>query len=104
MQVNNNTLVEADHHRAVAVLKEAGNNVTMVVAREVLRPGVKAGTVGQERQAAASSNNVGADNEVEIKVEVRGGCRRRALLGLLLVTNCRTHCKSHLAHIFCAIK
>ena len=39
LQVNNNTLVNADHHRAVAVLKDAGNNVTMVVARESLLAG-----------------------------------------------------------------
>ena len=31
--MNHEDLVGADHHRAVAVLKEAGNDVTMVVAR-----------------------------------------------------------------------
>lgn len=33
IQVNSNSLVNADHHRAVAVLKEAGNDVAMVVER-----------------------------------------------------------------------
>ena len=39
-QVNNEILVDADHHRAVAVLKEAGNDVTMVVARVTATPAV----------------------------------------------------------------
>ena len=65
LQVNNNSLVEADHHRAVGVLKEAGNNVTMVVAREVLRPSGKATT-----EESTSNNSVGGDSEVEIKAEV----------------------------------
>ena len=34
VKVNGNSLVAADHHRAVQVLKEAGNDVTMIVVRE----------------------------------------------------------------------
>ena len=33
LSVNENSLVDADHHRAVEVLKAAGNDVTMVVQR-----------------------------------------------------------------------
>ncbi len=36
LSVNGNTLVRADHHRAVEVLKRTGNVITMVVAREVI--------------------------------------------------------------------
>ena len=35
-QVNNSSLVGADHHQAVSVLKEAGNNIRMEVSREAL--------------------------------------------------------------------
>lgn len=35
VQVNGNSLVNANHLRAVAVLKEAGNDVSMVVTRLV---------------------------------------------------------------------
>ena len=38
--MNSDVLVDADHHRAVAVLKEAGNDVTMVVARVTETPAV----------------------------------------------------------------
>ena len=34
LQVNNTTLRDADHHRAVEVLKTAGSDVTMHVARK----------------------------------------------------------------------
>ena len=34
LQVNNNSLRDADHHRAVEVLKTAGSDVTMHVARK----------------------------------------------------------------------
>ena len=37
-QVNNDSLVDADHYFAVDVLKNSGNNITMVVAREKLVP------------------------------------------------------------------
>ncbi len=33
-----NSLVGADHHRAVSVLKDTGNIITMCVARETLLP------------------------------------------------------------------
>ena len=38
LQVNNDSLVDADHYFAVDVLKNSGNNITMVVAREKLLP------------------------------------------------------------------
>ena len=38
VQVNGHSLVGADHHRAVEVLKLAGNSVVMIVARETLAP------------------------------------------------------------------
>ena len=38
LSVNGNTLVHADHHRAVEVLKKTGNVITMVVARKVILP------------------------------------------------------------------
>ena len=37
LSVNDHNLVGAEHHEAVAVLKEAGNAIVMEVAREVLR-------------------------------------------------------------------
>ena len=36
--MNGHSLVGADHHRAVEVLKLAGNNVLMIVTRESLAP------------------------------------------------------------------
>ena len=38
LSVNGSTLVNADHHRAVEVLKKTGNVISMVVAREVILP------------------------------------------------------------------
>ena len=37
-QVNKDSLVEADHYFAVDVLKNSGNDITMVIAREKLIP------------------------------------------------------------------
>ena len=46
-QVNGHSLVGADHHRAVEVLKLAGNSVVMIVARETLAPVIKPETEPQ---------------------------------------------------------
>ena len=40
----------ADHHRAVEVLKQAGNDVVMVVGREVITPALPASQPPQEAQ------------------------------------------------------
>ena len=36
--MNSTGLIEADHHAAVTALKDAGNDVTMVVIRETIVP------------------------------------------------------------------
>ena len=36
LQVNGHSLLDADHHQAVSVLRDAGNEVTMVVQRETI--------------------------------------------------------------------
>jgi len=33
LKVNGHSLVNADHHHAVAVLKSAGNDITMVISK-----------------------------------------------------------------------
>lgn len=60
--MNSQSLVDADHHKAVEVLKEAGNYVTMVVSREVLR------SKSTLLEKTTPPNSL--DTEVEMKVEV----------------------------------
>ena len=63
LSVNSNTLVAADHHRAVAVLKDAGNDVTMIVAREKLR----SNTVITP-SSPSKVNSLAADMEIQAEV------------------------------------
>lgn len=70
VKVNSNSLVDADHHRAVAVLKEAGNSVTMVVAREKL-----SSSAPSSRTTPATSSPNNSNSEVEIKAEVGHGLK-----------------------------
>ena len=57
-QVNGRSLVGVTHHEAVDVLKEAGNNVTMVVGRLTKKSGVRSLPQGQPvRTTSTSSTN-----------------------------------------------
>ena len=75
LQVNNNSLVNADHHLAVAVLKDAGNNVTMVVGRETLLP-------GHDRALLPNGQDKIGDSEVEIRAETIATTLKRDEKGL----------------------
>ncbi|ELT92576.1 hypothetical protein CAPTEDRAFT_148908, partial [Capitella teleta] len=74
LSVNGNTLVDADHHRAVGVLKDAGNTLTMVVAREALK------TTGSS--SVPKSVQQSSSMEGEIKVETIATTLNRDTNGL----------------------
>ena len=60
MSVNQNSLVGADHHRAVEVLKTAGNDVTMVIRRkkEVASSGDAAALLSGQQQEKIQNGGV----------------------------------------------
>ncbi|ESN98469.1 hypothetical protein HELRODRAFT_192938 [Helobdella robusta] len=64
LEVNGNSLVNADHHRAVSVLKDAGNDVTAVVARLVAME-----NKGIANQANFLNNNNNNNNNNTVKNE-----------------------------------
>ncbi|KAI0216998.1 Scribble [Lamellibrachia satsuma] len=83
LAVNNEDLVGADHHRAVAVLKEAGNDVTMVVARETTpAPAFQQPTEVIEETKAAPARNSLPQPDVEICGETITITIRRNMNGL----------------------
>lgn len=57
-QVNGRSLVGVTHHEAVDVLKEAGNDVTVVIARLTQKPKVRP-VVQEQRTRTASTSSTG---------------------------------------------
>ncbi len=62
--MNQNSLLGADHHQAVSVLKVAGNDVTMVVGRQTF-----ASKETKEEEEKPMENNL--SKSMEIRGEVR---------------------------------
>ncbi|CAD5114287.1 DgyrCDS3429 [Dimorphilus gyrociliatus] len=67
LSVNQHSLTNGDHMKAVNVLREAGNIVTMVVSRECLVPSCQA---AEKRKALnENANSEGAEPEMEVQSE-----------------------------------
>ena len=58
--MNGHSLVNADHHHAVAVLKSAGNDITMVINKASNAPTHQASVVNGSGSSSSSSMHVGA--------------------------------------------
>ena len=71
LSVNENSLVDADHHRAVEVLKAAGNDVTMVVQRPHEAPVTSSSSKGSEVRQLENGDVVNGAERDTARVEVR---------------------------------
>ena len=58
--MNGHSLVNADHHHAVAVLKSAGNDITMVINKASNAPTHQASVVNGSGNCSSGSMHVGA--------------------------------------------
>jgi len=56
--VNGHSLVNADHHHAVAVLKSAGNDITMVINKASNAPTHQASVVNGSGSGSCSSGSM----------------------------------------------
>nr|AUG84437.1 scribble [Platynereis dumerilii] len=69
ISVNENNMVEVEHQRAVQVLKEAGNMVTMVVTREVLNQEKHKAAISASRDKLEQIGSESLDPELQIRTE-----------------------------------
>ncbi|BFZ20895.1 hypothetical protein BsWGS_23932 [Bradybaena similaris] len=68
LKVNDESLISADHYKAVEVLKNSGNNITMVVSREKLMPSTAAEVAVAEESTHTNVTTVSFTTEPETEV------------------------------------